>query len=69
MSRDHQEKFLRDQIEEYYDLLGDSARADVSRASRNIIKTIEKQLAAGQERLKDLLADDKKDDGPVFDKC
>ncbi len=67
MSRDYQESFLREQIEEYEQLLGDSARADTSRASRNIIKTIEKQKAAREERLKDLLAEDKKDDGLVFD--
>ena len=36
-------------------------------ASRNIIKTIEKQKARREERLKDLLAEDKKDDGLVFD--
>src|SRR5207245_10616705 len=47
--------------------LGDSARGDSSRASRNIIKTIEKQKAAREERLKDLLAGEKKDDGLVFD--
>jgi N12 class adenine-specific DNA methylase len=69
MSRDYQEKFLREQIREYEQLLGDSARADTSRASRNIIKTIEKQKVAREERLKDLLAEDKKDDGLVFDEC
>jgi hypothetical protein len=31
------------------------------------MKTIEKQKAAREERLKDLLAEDKKDDGLVFD--
>ena len=67
MSRDYQEKFLREQITEYEQLLGDSARADSSRGNRNIIKTIEKQKANRQERLKDLLAEDKKDDGLVFD--
>src|SRR5271157_4529860 len=67
MSRDYQERFLREQIKEYEQLLGDSARADSSRANRNIIKTIEKQKARREERLKDLLAQDKKDDGLVFD--
>ena len=38
-----------------------------ARGSRNIIKTIEKQKARREERLKDLLAEDKKDDGLVFD--
>ena len=36
-------------------------------ANRNLIKTIEKQKAARAERLKDLLAEDKKDDGLVFE--
>jgi hypothetical protein len=65
MSRDYQEKFLLDQIEEYNRLLIDNAGA--KGANRNIIKTIEKQKAARCERLKDLLAKDKKDDGLVFD--
>src|SRR5207302_1803157 len=40
---------------------------DALRSHRNVIKTIEKQKAAREERLKDLLAEDKKDDGLVFD--
>ena len=46
-----------------------SATAPPSNAARNrnIIKTIEKQKARREERLKDLLAEDKKDDGLVFD--
>ena len=67
MSRDYQENFLRQQIEEYYQLTIDDARGDTSRRNRNIIKTLQKQIAARQERLKDLLAEDKKDDGLVFD--
>ena len=67
MSRDYQENFLRQQIEEYYQLTIDDARNDTSRPNRNIIKTIQKQIAARQERLKDLLAENKKDDGLVFD--
>src|SRR3989475_5875895 len=67
MSRDYQEQFLREQITEYDQLLCDSAAADTSRAHRNIIKTIEKQKAKREERLKDLLAEEKKDDGLVFD--
>jgi N12 class adenine-specific DNA methylase len=67
MSRDYQEQFLREQIAEYDQLLVDSARADTTRGNRNIIKTIEKQKAKRQERLKELLAEDKKDDGLVFD--
>ncbi|MGH9807735.1 MAG: DEAD/DEAH box helicase family protein, partial [Terriglobia bacterium] len=65
MSRDYQEKFLTEQIAEYYQLLTEHA-ADRG-ANRNLIKTIEKQKAARCERLKDLLAKDKKDDGLVFD--
>ena len=42
-------------------------RAAAKGANRNLIKTIEKQKAARVERLKDLLAQDKKDDGLVFD--
>ena len=65
MSREHQEKFLREQIAEYDELLREHA-ADRG-ANRNLIKTIEKQKAAREERLKDLLARDKKDDGLVFE--
>ncbi len=67
MSRDYQAKFLREQIKEYEQLLCDGHRADTGRGNRNIIKTIEKQKANREERLKDLLAEDKKDDGLVFD--
>ena len=66
MSRDFQERFLREQIAEYDRLLCDSAAAD-ARAHRNLIKTIEKQKAKREERLKELLAEEKKDDGLVFD--
>ena len=38
-----------------------------SKANRNLIKTIEKQKAGHEAKLKDLLAEDKKDDGLVFD--
>jgi N12 class adenine-specific DNA methylase len=69
MSRPYQERFLREQIAEYDALLIEHARgrSDSSRASRNLIKTIEKQKAAREEKLKDLLAEEKKDDGLVFD--
>ncbi len=67
MSNDFQKEFLRDQIAEYDALLKDSARADTGRGNRNIIKTIEKQKAKREEKLKDLLAEDKKDSGLVFD--
>ena len=65
MSRDYQEKFLLAQIAEYDELLREHAAA--KGANRNLIKTIEKQKAARAERLKNLLAEDKKDDGLVFD--
>jgi N12 class adenine-specific DNA methylase len=65
MSRDYQEKFLLEQIAEYDQLLREHAEA--KGANRNLIKTIEKQKAARCERLKDLLAKEKKDDGLVFD--
>jgi N12 class adenine-specific DNA methylase len=65
MSRDYQEKFLLEQIAEYDQLLRE--HAGDKGAGRNLIKTIEKQKAARCERLKDLLAEDKKDDGLVFD--
>ncbi|MCK6484520.1 MAG: DEAD/DEAH box helicase family protein [Phycisphaerae bacterium] len=65
MSRDYQQKFLLEQIAEYDELLREHAAAKGS--NRNIIKQIEKQKAARVERLKDLLAEEKKDDGLVFD--
>lgn len=67
MSRGYQEQFLQEQIQEYEQLLRDGASRDATRAHRNLIKTIEKQKAAREERLKDLLGADKKDDGLVFD--
>jgi N12 class adenine-specific DNA methylase len=65
MSRDYQESFLLEQIAEYDELLCEHAEA--RGANRNLIKTIEKQKVARVERLKALLAEDKKDDGLVFD--
>jgi N12 class adenine-specific DNA methylase len=62
----YQEHFLKEQIQEYDQLLCDGAKG-AARAHRNIIKVIEKQKAAREERLKQLLAEDKKDDGLVFD--
>jgi N12 class adenine-specific DNA methylase/predicted RNA methylase len=64
MSSDYQQRFLREQIREYDELLRDHAGSDTP---RNIIKTIEKQKARREERLKQLAAEDKKDDGLVFD--
>ncbi|WP_201750319.1 DEAD/DEAH box helicase family protein [Tautonia marina] len=67
MSKEYQERFLREQIAEYDELLCDRARMGSDRAQRNIIKTIEKQKARREEKLKSLLAEEKKDDGLVFD--
>src|SRR5437660_8011280 len=67
MSRDYQEAFLKKQIEEYEQLLCNGAGRHATRAHRNLIKTIEKQKAAREEKLKNLLAEDKKDDGVSFD--
>ncbi|MCZ2340449.1 MAG: DEAD/DEAH box helicase family protein [Bacteroidales bacterium] len=65
MSKDYQEQFLREQIAEYDQLLIEHAAQKGT--NRNFIKTIEKQKAARSEKLKNLLAEDKKDDGLVFD--
>jgi hypothetical protein len=67
MSKEYQEQFLNEQIAEYNQLLLDNASKGSARAHRNIIKTLEKQKAAREEKLKDLLAKDKKDDGLTFD--
>src|SRR5260221_610171 len=67
MSEAYQEQFLREQIEEYNQLLVDGPSRDATRAHRNLIKTIEQQQAKREARLKDLLAEEKKDDGLVFD--
>ena len=67
LSSEYQAKFLREQIEEYDQLLVDRATRNPSKAHRNIIKTIEKQKARHEARLQELLAADKKDDGLVFD--
>ena len=64
MSKEYQQRFLREQVAEYDQILRDHAG---SGTPRNIIKTIEKQKARREERLKDLAAEDKKDDGLVFD--
>src|SRR6202453_840624 len=64
-SQKKKKNFLFEQIAEYDQLLRE--HAGKKGANRNLIKTIEKQKAARCERLKDLLAKDKKDDGLVFD--
>ncbi|WP_437193946.1 DEAD/DEAH box helicase family protein [Planctomicrobium sp. SH527] len=65
MSKEYQEQFLREQIAEYDQLLIEHAAERGS--NRNVIKSIEKQKAAREEKLTNLLASDKKDDGLVFD--
>ncbi|MCA9061814.1 MAG: DEAD/DEAH box helicase family protein, partial [Planctomycetaceae bacterium] len=65
MSSDYQERFLREQIAEYDKLLIEHAAERGTH--RNLIKMIEKQKAARTERLTQLLAEEKKDDGLVFD--
>ena len=67
MSKEYQERFLREQIAEYDSLLVDRAAANSSKAKRNILKQLEKQKAAREAKLKELLAEEKKDSGLVFD--
>jgi N12 class adenine-specific DNA methylase len=67
MSHVFQEAFIRQQIGEYERLLTETAANKSDRGHRNIIKTIEKQKAKREARLQELLAEDKKDDGLVFD--
>ena len=47
-------------LEEYERLLCDSSSKGAQRAQRNLIKTIEKQKAAREEKLQNLLAGEKK---------
>ena len=67
LSKEYQGQFLREQIAAYDELLTERAAGVYSKAKRNILKTIEKQKAAREAKLKDLLAEEKKDDGLVFD--
>ena len=70
MSREYQAAFLKEQIQEYEELLIDAeiaARESKDRGRRNIVKTLEKQKENFEEKLKDLLAQEKKDDGLTFD--
>ena len=62
MSGEFQADFLREQIAEYEALLIDKASK-----GRNILKSLEKQKASREEKLKSLLAEEKKDSGLVFD--
>ncbi|MGH7171178.1 MAG: DEAD/DEAH box helicase family protein, partial [Gemmataceae bacterium] len=65
MSRDYQAKFLQEQIDDYESLIIDNAAEKGD--NRNIIKNLEKQKAAFEEKLTNLMAEDKKDDGLTFD--
>lgn len=65
MSNEFQATFLRQQIKQYEELLKE--HASQSESNRNIRKNLEKQKVAREERLHELLAKDKKDDGLVFD--
>lgn len=65
MSNEYQATFLRQQIKQYEELLKE--HASQSESNRNIRKNLEKQKVAREERLHELLAKDKKDDGLVFD--
>jgi N12 class adenine-specific DNA methylase len=68
MSPEFQAHILQEQIDEYEALLTDAAcSGDDDRGRRNLVKTIEKKKQNREERLNDLLAADKKDDGLVFD--
>ena len=69
MSHDFQAQFLRKQIAEYETLLVDHAETHPSRrrGGRSVLKMIENQLARLEAKLKDLMAEKKKDDGLVFD--
>ena len=60
MSRDYQVRFLRAQIAEYERVLCDSARAAGGETPRNIRKSLEKQKVRREQRLTELLAEDKK---------
>ncbi|MCC7336560.1 MAG: DEAD/DEAH box helicase family protein [Pirellulaceae bacterium] len=67
MSKDFQERFLQEQIDDYTDLLVEAAADGAATKHRNLIKTIEKQKANRENKLKELSAEGKKDDGLVFD--
>lgn len=66
MSKQYQEQFLHDQIAEYEQLLVEASASGGATKHRNLIKTIEKQKANRENKLKDLAAEGKKDDGLVF---
>ncbi|MBL8891559.1 MAG: DEAD/DEAH box helicase family protein [Planctomycetaceae bacterium] len=67
MSQQYQERFLREQISEYEAMLHDLSSSAEGKRHRNLLKTIEKQKANRENKLTELLAGDKKDDGLVFD--
>ena len=67
MSPAYQVRFFREQVDEYDRLLSETSASDDSHPRRNLIKVIEKQKAALEEKLTELAAEEKKDDGLVFD--
>jgi hypothetical protein len=70
MSPEYQADFLREQIADYEQLLIDAERTVKETSGRgrpNIIKNLEKQKESFEEKLTDILARDKKDDGLTFD--
>ncbi|MCA9194596.1 MAG: DEAD/DEAH box helicase family protein [Planctomycetales bacterium] len=67
MSKKYQQQFLKQQIDDYSKLLIETAAHGGSEKHRNLIKAIEKQKVNRENKLKDLSAEDKKDDGLVFD--
>lgn len=66
MSVAYQQAFIQREIEAYDALLKDATWSD-DRNQRNLIKPIEKQKAAYEQRLTELQSDKRKDDGLVFD--
>ena len=66
MSRAYQAKFLASRSRNTTSCSA-TVPAVTPQRNRNLIKTIEKQKANREQRLKELLAEDKKDDGLVFD--
>jgi N12 class adenine-specific DNA methylase len=70
MSAEYQADFLREQIADYEQLLIDAEKTVKQTSGRgrpNIIKNLEKQKERFEQKLENLMAGDKKDDGLVFD--
>lgn len=67
MSGEYQARFINQQIAEYEQLLCDVQSQTMGEQHRNIIKAIEKQKVSREARLEELMAEEKKDNGLVFD--